>query len=215
EMNNPLAVISGRSQLLAMSLPPGSKEQQSAEQIVRESHRLSDLITGLHLFAEPPQPDRKPVDPGKLIHRVVGELRQARGKRRDPPEITLQIRDAPQAMLLDTEQISRSLTELLLNAVQANPKTMVAVSVYTKPSGPRDTPALVIEVRDDGDGMDAHTLAHATDPFFSAKPAGRQVGLGLSRAQQLVQAHSGGLDLGSEPGHGCTATVWLPIGAMV
>ncbi|MEM7682402.1 MAG: HDOD domain-containing protein [Planctomycetota bacterium] len=214
EMNNPLAVISGRSQLLAMSLPAGSKEQQSADQIVRESHRLSDLITGLHLFSDPPQPDRKPVDVAKLVHRVVVELKQARSKRRDPPEITLQVRDTPGVMLLDADQVQRALTELLLNAVQANPKTMVSVAISTKPYGSRSAPAICIEVRDDGDGMDAHTLSHAADPFFSAKPAGRQVGLGLSRAQQLAEAHGGEIELRSEPGEGSTATLWLPIGPL-
>ncbi|MGB0767516.1 MAG: histidine kinase dimerization/phospho-acceptor domain-containing protein, partial [Phycisphaeraceae bacterium] len=43
EMNNPLAVISGRSQLLSMSLNQGTREQQAAQLIFQESHRLSDL----------------------------------------------------------------------------------------------------------------------------------------------------------------------------
>ncbi|MFN3166436.1 MAG: HDOD domain-containing protein, partial [Phycisphaeraceae bacterium] len=54
EMNNPLAVIAGRSQLLSMSLAQGSREQQAAQMIYQESHRLSDLITALHMFSNPP-----------------------------------------------------------------------------------------------------------------------------------------------------------------
>jgi signal transduction histidine kinase len=69
----------------------------------------------------------------------------------------------------------------------------------------------VIHVADDGEGMDGRTLSHAFDPFFSAKPAGRQVGMGLSRAQQLIAAHGGRIDLASQPGKGTTATLILPI----
>jgi two-component system sensor histidine kinase RegB len=59
--------------------------------------------------------------------------------------------------------------------------------------------------------MDAHTLSHATDPFFSAKAAGRQVGMGLSRVAQLAEAHGGRIDLRSTPGRGTTATLTLPL----
>ncbi|MEM9253407.1 MAG: ATP-binding protein, partial [Planctomycetota bacterium] len=70
---------------------------------------------------------------------------------------------------------------------------------------------LLVKVIDDGDGMDGHTLDHALDPFFSNKPAGRRVGMGLPRAGQLAAAHGGRVDLRSELGHGTTATLVLPL----
>ena len=70
---------------------------------------------------------------------------------------------------------------------------------------------MIIQVVDDGDGMDEHTLSHAFDPFFSAKPAGRQVGMGLPRARQLVLTHGGRLDLHSKPDSGTVATITLPL----
>lgn len=58
--------------------------------------------------------------------------------------------------------------------------------------------------------MTEHTLQHAFDPFFSAKPAGRQPGLGLARARRIVELHSGEIVLRSTPNVGTTATVALP-----
>ena len=91
--------------------------------------------------------------------------------------------------------------------MQSNPKGAVHLNAFAD----AESESLVIQVTDDGDGMDGRTLSHAFDPFFSAKPAGRQVGMGLPRAQQLVTAHGGRIDLDSKPDEGTTATLTLPI----
>lgn len=59
--------------------------------------------------------------------------------------------------------------------------------------------------------MSAKAARHAFDPFFSEKPAGRQAGLGLTRARRIVEIHGGEIALRSEPGHGTTATIALPL----
>ena len=59
--------------------------------------------------------------------------------------------------------------------------------------------------------MDQHTLQHAMDPFFSAKPAGRQIGMGLTRARQLAAAHGGEVGLCSVENKGTTAILSLPL----
>jgi len=207
EMNNPLAVIAGRAQLLSMSLPNGGKEQQSAQLIYKESHRLSDLITALHLFSNPPQPDCRPVELLGLLDDVVRTVRLGRSKRERAAEISMAVKDRLPIVHCDPPHVARALTELLLNAIQSNPRSVVHLSAFTNPANE----TVVIQVIDDGDGMDARTLSHAFDPFFSAKPAGRQVGMGLPRAQQLVLAHGGRIDLESQPGKGTTATITLPI----
>lgn len=207
EMNNPLAVIAGRSQLLSMSLPQGSRDQQAAQLVFQESHKLSDLITALHMFATPPTPEGRPVELLGLLDDVVRTARQARSKRERNIEITMGVKGDLPIIHCDPAMIARALTELLLNALQANPKGEVHLSAYTDSA----SESVVMAVVDDGDGMDGRTLTHAFDPFFSSKPAGRQVGMGLARAQQLVIAHGGQIDLVSRLAEGTTATLRLPI----
>ena len=207
EMNNPLAVISGRSQLLALTLEPGTDPQQAAQTIHREAHRLSDLITGLRTLAEPPRPDRKAVDPEKILDAAIKKARAHLGRRKDQQDISLRLRHKLPVMRLDAEQIRQAITELLLNGIQASPRTAVEVVAQREPGDA----AVIIQVIDDGEGMDKRTLDHAMDPFFSHKAAGRRVGMGLPRAQQLIRGHGGSLELRSEPGRGTTATIMLPV----
>jgi signal transduction histidine kinase/HD-like signal output (HDOD) protein len=206
EMNNPLAVISGRSQLLAISLPPGSKEQKAAQTIHEQSHRLSDLITSLRVFADPPRTDAKPTDIGALLHDAIKGVTQEHGSPNDKP-INLQIKSKLPTVSIDAGQIRRALGELIENAIQAAPRTGVHITARVEPIERR----LVVQVTDDGVGMDGHTLAHALDPFFSAKAAGRRVGMGLPRAQQLAAAHGGWIELRSKAGEGTTASLFLPL----
>ncbi|MEM1209415.1 MAG: HDOD domain-containing protein [Planctomycetota bacterium] len=207
EMNNPLAIISGRSQLLAHELPLGTKHQAAAASVAKEAHRLSDLITCLRMFADPPQAQRQPVDLLGLLDGVVKQTRQALQSRDQSTPIYLHVRDTESAFLLDPEMLRDAVTELIHNAVQANPTKAITVSAVVEPGRQN----LLVKVIDDGDGMDGHTLDHALDPFFSNKPAGRRVGMGLPRAGQLAAAHGGRVDLRSELGHGTTATLVLPL----
>lgn len=207
EMNNPLAVIAGRSQLLSKSLAAGTREQQAAQLVFQESHKLSDLITALHMFANPPAPQCRPVELLGLLDDVVRMARQSRSKRERNTEITMSVKGELPIIHCDPAMIARAVTELLLNAMQANPQGEVHLSAVTDSA----SETVVVTVVDDGDGMDGRTLNHAFDPFFSAKPAGRQVGMGLARAQQLVLAHGGRIDLNSLIKEGTTATLTLPI----
>ncbi|MGB0767517.1 MAG: ATP-binding protein, partial [Phycisphaeraceae bacterium] len=164
-------------------------------------------ITALHMFATPPKPEGRPIEMLTLLDEVLRTVRQSRSKRERGAEITMGIKGDLPIVFCDPPMIARAVTELLLNAVQSNPSSAVHLSAGIG----ADRASVVIEVVDDGDGMDGRTLTHAFDPFFSAKPAGRQVGMGLARAQQLIAAHGGRIDLRSNVGQGTVATLTLPI----
>ena len=70
-----------------------------------------------------------------------------------------------------------------------------------------------LSVRDQGHGMDAVTLARATEPFFTTKGVGKGTGLGLSMVHGLAEQLGGRLQLESEPGAGTTASLWIPAAA--
>lgn len=207
EMNNPLAVIAGRSQLLAMTLAAGSREQKDAQSVFRESHKLSSLITSLRMIADPPVPEREPTDLGALLDETVKQFKSVNERRDRNTTFSLKMRGELPTIQADPEQVRGVVRELLNNAAQSNPDSSIQVTAQVEPGGE----SVVVQVSDDGKGMDPYTLEHAPDPFFSAKTAGRRVGMGLPRARQWLSGHGGRLELRSRLGEGTVATFFLPL----
>ena len=126
----------------------------------------------------------------------------------------------------DPNQLELALLNLCVNARDAMPPERfpggrVRLAARNAPAAPRhglpgagDPPppgdCLVILVSDEGVGMDAETLARATEPFFTTKGVGRGTGLGLSMVHGLCAQSGGALRLASAPGQGTTAEMWLP-----
>jgi signal transduction histidine kinase len=66
---------------------------------------------------------------------------------------------------------------------------------------------IVVRIRDDGVGMTAEQVEHAFEPFYTLRPVGAGIGLGLATAHTIVQAHGGEIRLDSQPGVGTTVTL--------
>lgn len=209
EMNNPLMVISGRSQLLASSLTD-PKHKAAAQQIAEQSQRLSDMITSLMDYARPRPPRLETVDLIGLIDRARAIAKRQTG----PADRTVVVSIAPEVppVSADAEQLAEAVGEVLANAYQATgPAGRIEITGrYDAYCG-----RVVLAVSDDGCGMAGETLAHAFDPFFSAKPAGRRRGMGLATALRKVEAGGGSLRLEADPGRGARATFLLPAADVV
>ena len=68
-----------------------------------------------------------------------------------------------------------------------------------------------IEVKDNGEGMDTETRAHAFEPFYTTKEPGKGTGLGLSLCDSIIASHGGSLRIDSEPGKGTSVFVQLHV----
>ncbi|MHC4428531.1 MAG: HDOD domain-containing protein, partial [Planctomycetota bacterium] len=204
EMNNPLAIISGRAQILAERCSDRTLKSMAA-QIFEQSHRLSDMITAMRSVAEPAVPDVRPIELTALLERIVQDFSP---KRTGEASIELVVEEGlPRTVHLDPDQITRAVHELLRNAIEAGPAKQIELGVQIDGSNDR----LKIQVADKGPGLSKHALAHAFDPFFSDKPAGRQRGMGLAVARQIVEAHHGRLTLENAPAGGAIGTILLPL----
>jgi putative nucleotidyltransferase with HDIG domain len=204
EMNNPLAVISGRAQILAAALED-PKLRQAAQLIHEQSHRLSQIITDLMDFARPAQARCGMVEVADLIERAVYDA-QARdqGYAR---KMETTVAEVPPVMV-DGEQVKAALAEVLHNAFQATDETNGLISIHAAFDVFSSRVALTIA--DNGPGMDAGVLKRAFDPFFSGQRAGRRRGMGLAKALRWIECSGGSIGLESREGQGTRALILLP-----
>lgn len=206
EMNNPLTIINGRAQQLARSVPDG-KPREHAAAIVEASRALTDLITALNLLASPPEPVLERHSFAQLLRDGV-----AAGKARAlvPGEVELDASLGPATaelwVVCDRDMVVRAIAELVANAIEAGGDDVVRVRAQADPLDDR----LLCVVEDRGCGLTSRASRHAFDPFFSDKPAGRQPGLGLSRAKRLIELQGGTVQLMGGIDGGTVATIGLP-----
>jgi signal transduction histidine kinase len=70
---------------------------------------------------------------------------------------------------------------------------------------------IVVEIKDNGSGIDADVLPHIFTPFFTSKPVGDGTGLGLSISHGIIKQHDGRIEVTSEEGKGSCFSVYIPI----
>lgn len=206
ELNNPLAVISGRAQMLNRE-EVDDAVRRSALLIAEHAHRASAIVSELMEFAKPPQPCRIPFSLAELL----GQVRREWLEKTSFPEgqFRLELSDDLPRILADCAQVKTLFDELIRNAVEAMsgvPEPLLVINC----SGDLADDRLVVAVRDNGCGMEPEVLEHAMDPFFSRRPAGRGRGLGLSRAVRYAEINGGRIRLSSRAGEGTVVLVELP-----
>lgn len=204
ELNNPLSVIAGRAQLMGENESEEDK-RRSLLQIRENVGNISDMLGALISFAEPAlaKPSETPVI------QVIEEAVQLAGYKtgHDDLDVSVECADPDSTVYVDSAQIVSALANILVNSVESYRGTVGPIQIVVHSAGP-DT--LDIVVCDQGCGMDEETLQKATTPFFSAKPAGRQRGMGLAYAVRIIQVNRGRLVLQSELDQGTEALISLP-----
>ncbi len=205
ELNNPLAVISGRAQML-LSRSVDKDSAQWARAISEQAHRAAGIVTDLMAFAKPDPPEPASVPLGELLEPLCQRWRSGSGLPGN--RLALRLVDSSVTVYADASQVADILDAIVQNAVQAVVPETGLVQINS-PSRASDK-TVRIAVEDNGVGMTPDVLAHVFDPFYSHRAAGRNRGLGLSRAQRLAENNGGRLSLESKPGVGTIATLELP-----
>lgn len=121
-------------------------------------------------------------------------------------EVRLDEGVAAKNLFLPSRALGMALRNLVKNGLDASKATGASVTV----SAAEAEGALVIEVKDRGEGMSERLLAQAAEPFFSTKAPGQGMGLGLFLARAVAEQLEGSLTLSSTEGAGTTATVRVP-----
>lgn len=213
DFNNLLMAILGSLQMLQKRLPDDPQITPLVINAIRGAERGAALTQRLLAFARRQELDVRPVDVRDLVEGMV-EL----ARRSLPPDIAIEIEceTGLPAVLTDGNQLETALLNLIVNARDAMPNGGL-IRILARPrhvlqrEGQLE-PGLYVElsVIDDGEGMDAETLARAPTPFFTTKGIGKGTGLGLSMVQGLTEQSGGALRLTSLPGFGTTVTLLMP-----
>ena len=205
ELNNPLAVISGRAQLLVKG-ETDEKKKDILKQIQDRTNEMSDIVSDLMAFAQPKEPAPKSITVKTLIEEAIKKTAKLHKIKKFQPELTA-IDGLPE-VYVDPDQIVASLTRILSNALDSYEDGTGPIMIDG--SCPQPEGFATFTITDQGCGMDAETLAKATQPFFSARPAGRKRGMGLAHAQRLITLNKANMNLTSQPLKGTKATINLP-----
>ncbi len=204
ELNNPLAVISGRVQLL-MTDEDDETKKQILGQIQQRTEEISQIIADLMSFARPPQPEKRHIALGELIDKAVDKTCTRLTFESLEVEATVQ-RD--ESVYVDAHQVAEALSHIFSNAVQSYPGQNGPIWIKSRLLDGQN--AIQLAIRDTGCGMDSDTQHKAAEPFFSHCPAGRRRGMGLAHARRLLGLNDGTLRLESVSDEGTTVFVQLP-----
>jgi two-component system sensor histidine kinase RegB len=205
ELNTPLstiAVVAREVELQSERHGDGHSMAEDARLIRREIDRCQVILSRMRVdVLSGDLPKQAPMPPGEFIERLSEEMKAVGGDgleihhSRNLPEISLPLSAVEQAVGI-----------LVDNALEASPKGKSVRLWISAFNG-----QLIFEVSDQGPGMSPEVARRAGEPFFTTKPPGKGMGMGLFLVRLVAEKLGGSLRLESEPGKGTRATLELPI----
>ncbi len=191
EINNPLAAISGRAQLLLRD-ETDPERRRHLTTIGAQALRIRDMIGDTMLFARPPVPEPRLLNLPEVLDAVLEKFAGDFESRGLIVQREYAGGDVP--IWADETQLCVVISELVRNAVEASPArgTIRVVAARETASGGG---WVRFGVRDEGDGLSAEAAEHLFDPFYSGRQAGRGLGFGLSKCWRIVTNHGGRIDV--------------------
>jgi nitrogen-specific signal transduction histidine kinase len=215
DFNNLLTAIVSYAALVRDALGPTHPSVPDVREIEAAATRAGALTRQLLTFSR-----RQRMAPAIVELRRVAAGMHGMLRRVLPENVELSVAaHAPGTVFADAAQLEVVILNLAVNARDALPDGgHIAIRVFEVEEGSPDLgdgelssgPLAVLEVRDDGVGMDAATRARIFEPFFTTKPAGKGTGLGLATVYGIVSQSGGEVRVRSEPGHGSEFRVYLP-----
>jgi two-component system nitrogen regulation sensor histidine kinase GlnL len=213
ELNNPLAGIRGAAQMLGTKLEERPELARYGEMIVRQADRMSQLIKGLLALEAPP-----PAMEALNIHRVLNDvilLAQTEAEAHGV-HITIAFDPSLPEVRGNHDQLQQLFLNLLKNAIAACPVGKGHITVSTRmehrfyiETASERVRYIVVEIVDNGPGLDEETRVHMFTPFFSRRAGGS--GLGLAIALNIATAHKGRLVADNAETGGACLRLTLPV----
>ena len=206
ELRTPLTAMKTILNFIREGERPPQDYRQALDDLAEETDRLQGLVENLLQLARGERGlklQKEEIDLSLLLMDVADSLRPLAEEK----DLTLTCELPPSLIISgDTDQVIRLIVNLLDNAIKYSEQGPIRLSAKQKEGN------AIIEVSDTGIGIPAEHLPHIFKRLYTVDPARSSggAGLGLSIAQQIVQAHGGRIEVQSEVGKGSTFTVYLP-----
>ncbi len=221
EFNNLLASIIGNVELAMLTHPDDTRFRGCHDAVLASSWRARDLVRRILTFSRSNDPERRL---SQLHPLVTDGIRLIRAILPSTMEVACDPAEPPAGMpslWADANQIHQVIMNLAANAGYALRERAglilfrIRQIAFTEPHACASVTLppgsyLVLDVIDDGCGIEAQHLPRIFDPFFTTKPVGEGSGLGLSVVHNIVCGHGGGIDVRSTPGSGTVFTLYFP-----
>lgn len=203
EINNPLAIISGKIALLIKTIEKGQYEAEefknSLQKISQTTDRIAKIVRSLKTFSRTNEHD--PFVATSLRDIIDQTLEICQEKFKNTP-VSLKVHDIPDVKINCREsQIVQVLLNLLGNALDAVEKLdekWIEISVIKTSED-----SIVIRVTDSGQGISENIASNIMQPFFTTKDVGKGTGLGLSISKGIIDDHNGKLYLDKNSPNTC------------
>lgn len=207
EINNPVATISGRVQLL-LNAETDPNRRQALEVIGGQALRIRDMIGDVMLFARPPVPKCESISLDGCINEAYRSLEPL---ARQKQVSFVKVMPADVSVFADYTQMLVVFSNLFRNAIEAADRPGVEIRLTMSSDSSDKENSIIITVADNGPGLSVLEASHLFDPFFSGRQAGRGLGFGLSKAWRILQTHGGQLRFTGQAGHrGCCLELQIP-----
>jgi len=219
EINNPVAYVSANLAMLRRhcdrlrDMMPAEQDVKESEGFLAEIQELIDeslegvtrtaaIVSGIREFSHAGNANR---EHARLNDIVDAAHRMATPHVRHVAEVHIEHEVLPD-LLCSPHEIQQVALNLLINAADAV-GTDGSIQIRTKGCGNK----VLLQVADDGEGIDPDSLERIFDPFYTTKGVGEGTGLGLSISYEIVHRHGGEIEVESTLGKGTTFSVELPI----
>jgi PAS domain S-box-containing protein len=201
EVRNPLSSIKMSLQILEKRIQPEGNDLKRFKIAQREVEHLEKLVSDVLIYAKPLVPQMEPSDMRSVIEGALAMVE----KGIDEKSIEV-VREFPENLgmvSVDPSMIRQALINLFQNATDAmEEKGRLRIALK------EDTEHLILEVADNGCGIDEEDRPHLFNPFFTRKSYG--TGLGLTQVQKLIVQHGGEIEVRSKKGEGTCFIITLP-----
>jgi len=202
EINNPLGIILGYTQLL---LKEDSKNKDDLRIIEKHVRNCQVVVSDLLTFSRKSSIIKSIININKVLESITGFLSNHSDFRNIETHLDL-LSDSDELNILGNEQeLGQVIMNLLINACHAmDGKGKIIVSTKS------NEVSALITIKDNGKGIEEKNLSKIFDPFFTTKPVGQGTGLGLSVGYGIVKQYGGSIRVKSELGQGTIFTIVLP-----